>query len=40
MKKLKRILNFLFRFFVRISHVLEHLICDEVPHIDEEEKDG
>lgn len=37
LKKLKRILNFLSRLFVRIAHVAEHVTCDEVPHIEEEE---
>ena len=39
MQKFKRILNILCRLFVRLAHVAEHLICDEVPHIDDEEKE-
>lgn len=34
MKKLKKILNFLTRLFVRLAHVFEHLTCDDVPSVD------
>lgn len=37
MLKMKRILNFLSRLFVRVAHVFEHVTCDEVPDADWEE---
>lgn len=38
MKKWKRILNFLNLLFHRLAHVFEHLICDEVPHVDDDKE--
>ncbi len=35
--KLQRIVNFIYRLFVRIAHVAYHVTCDEVPHIHDEE---
>ena len=40
MKKLKSILNFLSRIFVRLAHVFEHLTCEEVPPIDFDDKES
>ena len=39
MKKLKRILDIIYRVLLRIAHVFEHVTCDEVPHIDDEKED-
>lgn len=37
MKKLKRILNTIYLVLLRIVHVFEHVICDDVPRIDDKE---
>lgn len=39
MKKLKWIADFLYLLFVRLAHVFEHLICDDVPSVDCDEDD-
>lgn len=36
---LKRIFNFLSRLFVRLAHVFEHVICDDVPSVVFDEDD-
>ncbi len=39
MKQFLKILKCIPAIFVRIAHVIEHIFCDDVPHISFDEED-